>query len=88
MENFLTGGKLAFLRDEPQSLQFNAVQLAKQRDGFQCDHWGKLMAKTTWLKAGKARVRGFHPAFGVKVEPRHDKLIDKALLNCNITSFG
>ena len=37
-ENFVAGGQVPFLRDEPQRLEFGAVQTAEERDRFEGDH--------------------------------------------------
>jgi len=38
MENFTTGGKMPFLGDKAQRLQFVAAQIAKQSNGFKRGH--------------------------------------------------
>ena len=38
MENFLAGGKAAFLRDPVQGLQFGTVQMPEERVGFERGH--------------------------------------------------
>jgi hypothetical protein len=38
MENFTTGGKMPFLGNKAQRLQFVAAQIAKQSNGFKRGH--------------------------------------------------
>jgi hypothetical protein len=45
LENIPAGGEPAFLRDEPQRLQFLAIKAAKNGDGFESDHKINVLEK-------------------------------------------
>ena len=55
MENLGLGGKMPFLGDKPQGLQFIAAQIAKQSNGFKRNHEPHFMRKFGIVKPRDAK---------------------------------